>query len=377
MNALLRASVMALAFGVAAPLPVLAHDPPRSGAQASSEAHEGQPASHDEAHGQEEGPDTEHLFGFTTGTDVLEEGHFEAESEAARGFGQRFGRYHVYGLRNAFKFAPLEGVSVELGASANRFSIHNVPGFDNRSFTGFGGLDAEIRWQLLKRDPSPFGLTLLAEPHMGFLEEDAGVRGRSQGLETRLLLDTALIPNMLYAGFNAIYEMDKFRPRGVRLFGSEGEELDFPLAACVARAPKVAAAPAPADPEAGGAEAGGAEAAGGEARREPCTAFARRRSAEHTSRAGVSGALAFQAFPNVFLGAEVRYLRAYDGLALQHFRGEAVFVGPTLYAKLSDHFTISAAYSAQVSGHAVGVPRQLDLDNFSRHQARLVVIYEF
>ena len=83
---------------------------------------------------------------------------------------------------------------------------------------------------------------------MGFLEEDAGVRGRSQGLETRLLLDTALIPNTLYAGFNAIYEMDKFRPRGVRLFGSEGEELDFPLAACVARAPKVAAAPAPADP---------------------------------------------------------------------------------------------------------------------------------
>src|SRR4051794_27036030 len=207
---------------------------------------------------------------------------------------------------------------------------------------------------------------------MGFLEEDAGVRGRSQGLETRLLLDTALIPNQLYAGFNAIYEMDKFRPRGVRLFGSEGEELDFPLAPCVVRAPKVAAAPAPADPE-----AGGAEAAGGEESREPCTAFARRKSAEHTSRAGVSGALAFQAFPNVFLGAEVRYLRAYEGLALQHFRGEAVFVGPTLYAKLSDHFTISAAYSAQVSGHAVGVPGQLDLDNFSRHQARLVVIFEF
>src|SRR3954462_12260968 len=109
MNALLRASVMALAFGVAAPLPVLAHDPPRSGAQASSEAHEGQPASHDEAHGQEEGPDTEHLFGFTTGTDVLEKGHFEAESEVEGGFGKRFGRYHVYGLRNAFKFAPLEG----------------------------------------------------------------------------------------------------------------------------------------------------------------------------------------------------------------------------------------------------------------------------
>src|SRR4051794_14009635 len=89
------------------------------------------------------------------------------------------------------------------------------------------------------------------------------------------------------------------------------------------------------------------------------------------------GALAFQAFPNVFLGAEVRYLRAYEGLALQHFRGEAVFVGPTLYAKLSEHLAVSAACLAQVSGHTVGVPGRLDLDNFSRHQARLLIIYEF
>src|SRR3954447_8020285 len=374
MNALLRASVMALAFGVAAPLPVLAHDPPRSGAQASSEAHEGQPASRDEAHGQEEGPDTEHLFGFTTGTDVLEKGHFEAESEVEGGFGKRFGRYHVYGLRNAFKVAPLEGVSVELGATANRFSIHNVPGFDNRSFTGFGGLSAEIRWQLLKRDPSPFGLTLLAEPHMGFLEEDAGVRGRSQGLETRLLLDTALIPNTLYAGFNAIYEMDKFRSRGVRLFSNEGEELDAPLAACVARPPQVNDTVSDAQ-SAGPDIGGGAGVATGDD--QPCTAVIRRKAAERSSKAGVSGAFAFQAFPNVFLGAEVRYLRAYEGLTLQHFRGEAVFVGPTLYAKLADDLSISAAFSTQVAGHGVGVPGRLDLDNFSRHEAKLKIKYEF
>jgi len=53
-----------------------------------------------------------------------------------------------------------------------------------------------------------------------------------------------------------------------------------------------------------------------------------------------------------------------------------VFVGPTLYAKLGEHLAVSAAYSAQVSGHAVGVPGRLDLDNFSRHQARLLIIYE-
>ena len=54
-----------------------------------------------------------------------------------------------------------------------------------------------------------------------------------------------------------------------------------------------------------------------------------------------------------------------------------MFVGPTLYAKLSEHLAVSAAYSAQVAGHAVRVPGRLDLDNFSRHQAKLKIIYEF
>src|SRR4051795_2341414 len=88
----------------------------------------------------------------------------------------------------------------------------------------------------------------------------------------------------------------------------------------------------------------------GRHREEPCTAFARRKSAERSSNFGVSGALAFQALPNLFLGAEVRYLRGYEGLALQHFRGEAVFIGPMLYAKLSDHLALSAVFSTQVAG---------------------------
>ena len=173
---------MALAFGVAAAVPVLAHDVPRPGAQASSAVQGRQPASHDEADGQKEGPETEHLFGFTTGTDVVEPGHVEVEGEVEGGFGKRFGRYHVDGFRGAFKFAPWEGFNIEPSVTASRFSIRNVPGLDNRSFTSFGGGGVEFRWQLLKRGPSPFGLTLLAAPHMGLLEEDTGVRGRSQGL---------------------------------------------------------------------------------------------------------------------------------------------------------------------------------------------------
>lgn len=369
MQHLFRASLMTLAVAAIIVNPALGHEAPRSGAQASPVSNNGQPAAKgDEAKGQEEGPDTEDLFGFTVGTDVLEKGHYEVSSEVESSFGKRFGRYRVHALKDTFTFAPFDGFSIELGATGNSFSIRNVPGLDNRSFTGFGSLSAEFKWQLLKRDPSPFGLTLLAEPSFGFLDESTGERGRSQGLETRLLLDTALIPDTLFAGFNVIYEAEKFRPRGVKLFSSEGDELDVPLAPCVARPPKVNAAPA---------EGEDAEAANADEGKEPCTAFARRKSAERSSNFGVSGALAFQAIPNLFLGAEVRYLRAYEGLTLQHFRGEAVFVGPTLYAKLSDHLAISAAFSTQVAGHAVGVPGRLDLDNFSRHQAKLKIKYEF
>jgi len=376
MNHLFRTGAMALAFGVAAAVPVLAHDVPRPGAQASSAVQGRQPASHDEADGQKEGPETEHLFGFTTGTDVVEPGHVEVEGEVEGGFGKRFGRYHVDGFRGAFKFAPWEGFNIEPSVTASRFSIRNVPGLDNRSFTSFGGGGVEFRWQLLKRGPSPFGLTLLAAPHMGLLEEDTGVRGRSQGLETRLLVDTAVIPNSLYGAFNVIYEIDKFRPRGARLFSSEGEELAVPLAPCVAGPPKVNTTFA--DPEDHGENAGGGpEAVTTAEAQEACTAFARRKSAERSSRFGFAGALAFQAFPNVYLGAEVRYLRAYEGLTLQHFRGEAVFLGPTLYAKLNRDWLISAAFSTQVAGHAVGVPGRLDLDNFSRHEFKLVVKYEY
>src|SRR3954447_20724395 len=163
----------------------------------------------------------------------------------------------------------------------------------------------------------------------------------------------------------------KAAPLGsTRVFSNEGEELDVPLALCTARPPKVNVA-------FGEEEGTGLEAATTAEAQEPCTAFARRRSAERSSNLGVSGALAFQAFPNLFLGAEVRYLRAYEGLTLQHFRGEAVFVGPTLYAKLADDLSISAAFSTQVAGHGVGVPGRLDLDNFSRHEAKLKIKYEF
>jgi hypothetical protein len=54
-----------------------------------------------------------------------------------------------------------------------------------------------------------------------------------------------------------------------------------------------------------------------------------------------------------------------------------LFVGPTFYVSLSKHFAVSGSWTAQVAGHAMGVPGALDLQNFERHQAKLRLMYTF
>jgi hypothetical protein len=92
---------------------------------------------------------------------------------------------------------------------------------------------------------------------------------------------------------------------------------------------------------------------------------------------GVSAALTMQVNKGIFFGAEARYLRSYDGIGFDPFAGQALFVGPTMYASLSKTMAISAAWGVQVAGHAVDIPGSLDLKNFERHRAQLRLMYNF
>ena len=85
----------------------------------------------------------------------------------------------------------------------------------------------------------------------------------------------------------------------------------------------------------------------------------------------VSGAIATQIATGLILGAEARYFRTFEGIALNSFAGEALFIGPTVFKKLSKDWFVSAAWSAQVTGHAAGEQGWLDLTNFERHQVKL------
>ena len=71
---------------------------------------------------------------------------------------------------------------------------------------------------------------------------------------------------------------------------------------------------------------------------------------EHQSQLGTSVAMALQVHPGLLIGAEARYMRSYEGLAPNTFTGNALFLGPTFYARLSERAWVSAAWNAQVAG---------------------------
>jgi hypothetical protein len=98
---------------------------------------------------------------------------------------------------------------------------------------------------------------------------------------------------------------------------------------------------------------------------------------EQTSELGLSIALAAQIRPSVLVGAEMRYMRSFDGLGLDRFTGNALFVGPTLYAKFSEKAWMSAAWSAQVAGRAHNGMGALDTINFEQHRVLLRFGYNF
>src|SRR5262249_24872434 len=92
---------------------------------------------------------------------------------------------------------------------------------------------------------------------------------------------------------------------------------------------------------------------------------------------GAGAGVMTQVRPGLLIGAELRHLRQYASLGPHDLAGYATFLGPTLFARISDHWRLTAAWSVQIAGHTAGEDHALDLANFTRHEARLRIGYEF
>ena len=260
--------------------------------------------------------DTEHLFGFNIGTDIGAVGDKEIESELDGRFGKRTGSYGALSPMLGFEFIPADNLRLEASAAAAAHEIAGVAGLDDRRQAAFQGLAFEARYRLLDRARSAFGLAIKAEPHWGQLDERSGAPVDLYGVDLAILADKELIPKRLIGVVNLLYQPEAIRSR---ITGAWARD----------------------------------------------------------TTAGASTGLMLHVRPDFFIGAEARYLRAYDSAGFDNFAGHALFLGPTTFAKLSQHWWTSAALSIQVVGRAVAAPGALDLRNFERYQAKFRLGYNF
>ena len=260
---------------------------------------------------QAEGIDTEHLFGFMIGTDVGSPGEREFQSQTTGRFSKSGGRYRAVGQEFELEFVPAKDFRIEIGSAFAAHDINGVPDFADRRQLAWQGVFVDLRYRFLDRDTAPLGLTFALESHADRIDETTAAAVRSYGTAFTLAFDRELIPTFAVAALNLIYQ-----PEWTHLVGTG--------------------------------------------------------AAEQESTIGAAFAVMAQVRPGFLVGGEARYLRKYEGVALQEFNGEALFVGPTAYFKLSESSRLTLAWSFQAWGRSARSTAALDLADFERHQARLV-----
>jgi hypothetical protein len=260
--------------------------------------------------------DTEHLFGFTEGTTIGTPGEIEAEADSTLRSGKRSGSYDTVASDLELKYTLLQYLRISGAATLAYYDIAGVPGLDDIERVTLQAASFNARFRVLDRDTAPFGLTLSVAPHWGLVDETSGLRAGHFGTELLLRADRELMSDRIMGAVNLLFANDR-----ARLLASD--------------------------------------------------------DLQHESLLGAGFAVAARASPGLWIGAELRYLRSYEGSTPDVLSGQAVYVGPTLYAQLGKQGWLSLAWNAQVFGAAVGDPRPLDLVNFERHQVNLRLGFDF
>lgn len=320
------------------------HAHPAGAGHAHGSAGHGSSGGHGHAgsDGHGHGVETAHIFGFTFGSSVHAPGEKHVSTETTGLVGRRIGTYRGLDQKLDFHFGAVPNLDIAFAALGDCHRIRNVPDLDDvRGRCAFNGFGTEFRLRLLDWEKAPFGLTLFAEPSLTRIDELSGKGGRGLASEHKLILDRELLKDTLFGAVNLLYDVERFHDRGAT-------------------------------------------------------------AAERGSLAGAAGALAYRVLPSTFVGGEVRYLRAYDGLALERYRGDAWYVGPTVFSQLSKTVWISFAWNVQVAGREAVDRREvgggvmeaiaagedpnevlpirhgrLNLRDFTRHHVRLRMAVDF
>lgn len=253
--------------------------------------------------------DSEHLFGFTEGADIGKVGEREAESENIGHLGKAAGRYTALMQNDSVKTLLTDNLRFSANLMLAHFGISGVPGLPDRQLTALQGASFEARYMVLNRRNGPFGLTAIAEPRWSQIDANSGEKLTAYGGLFTLVADKELIDDCLLGTLNLLYDVQTTRLAVVDTWSGD-------------------------------------------------------------SKLGVSAALSTRISAAAFVGGELRYLRAYDGLGLDVYSGQALFAGPTFYVQLGHGVAMSGAWNIQLTGRSTtGGP--LDLTHFERQQVKL------
>jgi len=260
--------------------------------------------------------DTEHLYAFTIGTDVGNAGEREFQSQTNGSFSKAAGTYRAVGEQVELEFVPIDNFRVEIGGLFSWYDINGVPGLEDRTQFNWQGASLDLRYRVLDRRTSPFGLTFVLETQARRIDELTGALTQNYATELTVAIERELVPDRAVAAFNLFYEPEWSRT--------------FPTG-----------------------------------------------SAQQESTGGLAVGVMARVRPDLLIGGEARYLRKYDGAGFDSLAGQAFFVGPTGYWQLSERSRLTVAWSAQVWGRPIASSAALDLVNFERHQARLIFGFNF
>jgi hypothetical protein len=260
--------------------------------------------------------DSEHLFGFTEGSDIGATGEREFKNENTLRTGKAAGAFTAGTSESELKYTLSDNFRLSAAASLAYFDMNGVPGIVDTNRAAIASASFNARFRLWDRNKAPVGVTFSIEPHWGFVDETNGSRIGHFGTQAAMLMDRELIPDRLLAGLNIAFENDRVRP----------------VTSSVV---------------------------------------------QHESILASGLALAARTSQSLWLGAEVRYLRSYDGAALNVLSGQAVYFGPTAFVALANNYWLSTALNFQIWGRAAGSPSPLDLVNFERFQVKFRVGFSF
>ncbi|MCW5703838.1 MAG: hypothetical protein KIT82_14805 [Bradyrhizobium sp.] len=260
--------------------------------------------------------DTEHLFGFSEGADIGKKGEGELEAETIVRQGKAAGQYGALSEALEVKYVFTDRLRLGGRATFSYHGISGVPGLPDRGSGGMQGVSFEARYVLVERARAPFGLTVIATPRWGRIDDVSGEAVRSYGGVLTLVADRELVAGHWYGAVNLLYDAGATHVHDTGLW-------------------------------------------------------------QHDSKAGIAAAIAGRVHGELFLGAEVRYFRVYDGLGFDRYAGEALFAGPTMYVQLSPTWTMSGAWNWQIYGQTAAGGGSLNLTQFERQQVKFRVNYHF